>query len=154
MANFIGAAIGPLTRVARAQRGFLRNIVAAPLIYGVAIPILLCDLGVSLYQAACFRLWGVGQVPRSAYVRFDRHKLRYLNPLQKLNCVYCSYANGVFAYFVEVASKTEKFWCPIQEAAPRPSAHRRYGSFLGYGDGANIEEQLARQRAELIEERD
>jgi hypothetical protein len=152
VADRIGVAIGPLARVARAQRGFLRNIVAAPLIYGVAIPIILCDLGVSLYQAVCFRLWDVAQVRRGLFVRFDRHKLPYLNPLQKLNCFYCSYANGVFAYFVEVASKTEKYWCPIQEVAPPPSAHRRYASFLRYGDANDIDEQLARQRAELSKE--
>ncbi|MBY0565486.1 MAG: hypothetical protein K2P58_15050 [Hyphomonadaceae bacterium] len=152
MGNVLATATGPLARVARAQRGFLRNIIAAPLIYGVAIPMMLCDLGVSLYQAVCFRLWGVAQVRRSAYVRFDRHKLPYLNLLQKLNCFYCSYANGVFAYFVEVASKTEKYWCPIQEATLPLSAHSRYDSFLKYGDGADISEQLARQRAELTRE--
>jgi hypothetical protein len=152
VANVFSAAVGPLARLARAQRGFLRNIIAAPLIYGVAAPVIFCDLGVSLYQAVCFRLWDVAQVPRSAYVRFDRHKLPYLNPLQKLNCFYCSYVNGAFAYFVEVASKTEKYWCPIQEATPPPVAHRRYASFLEHGDGADIDEQLARQRAALTKE--
>lgn len=152
MENLMGGAVVPLVRVAHAQRGLLRNIIAAPLIYGVAVPIVLCDLGASLYRAICFRLWGVARVRRSVYVRFDRHKLPYLNPLQKLNCVYCSYANGAFAYFIEVASKTEKYWCPIQEASPPPSAHRRYASFLAHGDGADIDAQLARQRAELAKE--
>jgi hypothetical protein len=28
----------------------------------------------------------------------DRHRLGYLNVIEKANCVYCSYANGVVAY--------------------------------------------------------
>jgi hypothetical protein len=118
------------------------------------LPVLLCDIAVSLYQAICFRVWGISQVRRSAYIRFDRHKLAYLDPIQRLNCLYCSYANGAFAYFVEVASKTEKYWCPIQEAEPPPAAHRRYASFLAHGDAENLRARLARQRADLLQEDD
>lgn len=30
------------------------------------------------------------------YVVFDRRHLAYLNAIEKLNCAYCEYGNGVF----------------------------------------------------------
>ncbi len=36
--------------------------------------------------------------PRGAHFTFDRHRLGYLNLIEKLNCDYCAYANGLFAY--------------------------------------------------------
>ena len=36
---------------------------------------------------------------------FDRGGLKYLNLLERLNCAYCSYGNGVLAYGVEVAAR-------------------------------------------------
>jgi len=47
-------------------------------------------------------------------VVFDRAGLAYLNALEKLNCAYCSYGNGVIAYAREVAARTEQYWCPIK----------------------------------------
>ena len=35
----------------------------------------------------------------------DRNKLRYLNALEGPNCMYCSHANGLLAYVVEIAGR-------------------------------------------------
>jgi hypothetical protein len=37
--------------------------------------------------------------------------------IEKINCAYCSYANGAIASVREMASRTEIYWCPIKHAA-------------------------------------
>jgi hypothetical protein len=129
-------------------------ILTAPIIYSLIIPLVLLDAWVSLFQAICFRVYRVPQVKRSRYMVFDRAGLAYLNALEKLNCAYCSYANGVIAYMREVASRTEQYWCPIKHAKRVCGAHPRYAGFEEYGDGERYHEALARLRAEVRAERD
>lgn len=131
------------------------NILSMPFIYAVVAPLALLDVVVSLYQSVCFRIWSIPLSARSEYIRFDRHKLRYLNALQRVNCAYCSYAQGVLAYAVDIASKTEKYWCPIQHEEPPVAPHSRYRSFLIFGDGADLEARWNKLRLDLeSEERD
>jgi hypothetical protein len=108
----------------------------APLIYGCIIPFVLIDLFISVYQAFSFPLYGIPKVRRSDYIVFDRGKLCYLNLLERINCAYCSYGNGVMAYVVEVAARTEQHWCPIRHAHRIEHPHDRYSHFLPYGDAA------------------
>lgn len=129
-------------------------VLTAPIIYSLIIPLVLFDAWVSLFQAVCFRVYGIPQVQRSRYLVFDRAGLAYLNALEKLNCAYCSYANGVIAYVREVASRTEQYWCPIKHAKRVYGAHPRYAGFEEYGDGEKYNEQLERLRADLRAERD
>ncbi len=75
---------------------------------------------------------------------FDRQKLGYLNLVEKLNCAYCSYGNGVLAYVSEIAAKTESYWCPIKHAQKMRSYHRWYGDFAAYGDAENYQADLER----------
>lgn len=113
------------------------HIVAMPFIYAVVVPIALLDALVSLYQWICFPIWSIPQTARSRFLRFDRAKLAVLNPLQKLNCFYCSYANGVLAYATEVASKTEQYWCPIKHADEPADVHKRYKAFARHDSDHN-----------------
>jgi hypothetical protein len=121
----------------------------APIIYSLIIPFAIADLWVSIYQAICFRVYAIPQVERSRYMVFDRAGLNYLNALEKLNCVYCSYVNGVIAYVREVGSRTEQYWCPIKHARRVLGAHPRYAEFAEYGDGERYHEQLAGLRNAL-----
>src|ERR1700728_804517 len=123
-------------------------ILSAPAIYALIIPLLLLDLFVAVYQAACFPVYGIPHVRRSDYLVFDRGQLAYLNVLEKLNCAYCSYANGLLAYVREVASRTEEYWCPIKHARRVLGVHPRYGSFVDYGDGDAYRHDLERLRTE------
>ena len=75
----------------------------------------------------------IAQVRRSTYIVIDRHHLAYLNAIEKVNCVYCWYANGVFAYVREVAGRTEQFWCPIRHAKRVRAPHAHYREFVDYG---------------------
>jgi len=129
-----------------------RNILSAPFIYSMAIPFAILDLAVTLFQAVCFRLYQIPRVRRSKYIVLDRQYLSYLNGIEKFNCVYCGYANGVISYAREVTSRTEQYWCPIKHARSLPGAHRRYNQFLEYGDGEDLETRLYRYREELRKE--
>jgi hypothetical protein len=106
----------------------------APVIYAGIVPFLLLDLFVSVFQAVCFPIYGIAKVKRADYLVFDRHHLAYLNALEKLNCAYCSYANGLIAYTREIASRTEQYWCPIKHARRVIGTHARYATFDDYGD--------------------
>lgn len=134
------------------SRAKLGHIVTAPVIYSLIVPFLILDLWVSLYQAICFRAYGIPQVRRRDHVRIDRHQLGYLNALQKLNCVYCGYCNGLISYVREIAARTEAFWCPIKHAGPVRRPHERYAQFLDYGDAEGFREGLDASRAALQKE--
>jgi len=123
-------------------------ILTAPAIYALIIPLLLLDLFVAVYQAVCFPVYGIPRVRRRDYLAFDRGQLVYLNAIEKLNCEYCAYANGLLAYVREVASRTEEYWCPIKHARRVLGVHSRYGSFVDYGDADAYRHDLERLRAE------
>ncbi|MGC1458993.1 MAG: hypothetical protein WA825_12000 [Steroidobacteraceae bacterium] len=124
-------------------------VLTAPLIYSLILPFALLDAFVTVYQAVCFRVYGVPRVPRGDYMVFDRGLLAYLNAIEKLNCLYCSYANGLIAYVREVASRTEQYWCPIKHARRVIAAHDHYAAFLDYGDAEAYHLDLPRLRQEL-----
>ena len=130
----------------------LKHILSAPIIWSV-LPAALCfDLIVTIYQASCFPIYGIPKVKRSEYIVFDRQYLNYLNLIEKFNCAYCSYFNGVIAYIQEIAASTEQFWCPIKHARRISMIHSRYQHFLAYGDGKayrNTKEQIRRNFDDL-----
>lgn len=130
----------------------LRSVISAPFIYAMVIPLAFLDITVTLYQHICFRLYGIVRVKRSRYVVMDRHQLAYLNGIEKLNCLYCGYGNGVIAYAREIVARTEQYWCPIKHARKVVGTHRRYHKFTSFGDGENYKEQLIKLRDELREE--
>lgn len=126
----------------------LTQIACAPFVYGLVVPLMLLDIGIFFYQRVCFTFWGLPRNTRSEYVIFDRRHLAYLNGIQKLNCMYCGYANGVLALAREVASQTEQYWCPIKHAARMRGTHDRYRNFLEYGDaeGFHLKSNTYRQQ--------
>jgi len=123
-------------------------ILSAPAIYALIIPLLLLDLFVAVYQAVCFPVYGIPRVRRWEYLVFDRGQLAYLNVIEKINCAFCSYANGLLAYVREVASRTEEYWCPIKHARRVLGTHSRYGNFVDYGDADAYRHDLERLRAQ------
>ena len=125
------------------------NLMSAPILYSLIAPIALLDLWISIYQALCVPIYGIARVRRSTYIVIDRHHLAYLNAVEKLNCVYCAYANGVLAYVREVAGRTEQYWCPIRHAKRVQAPHSHYREFVDYGDGEGYHRELPVQRAKL-----
>ncbi len=127
-------------------------ILTAPVIYAGVVPFLLLDLFVTVYQTVCFPIYGIAKVKRANYLVFDRHHLAYLNALEKLNCAYCSYANGLIAYVREIAARTEQYWCPIKHARRVVGTHARYALFDDYGEGEGYPERLAERRKALAKD--
>jgi hypothetical protein len=127
-------------------------VLTAPVIYAMIVPLAFLDLAVTLYQHVCFPVYDMPRVRRGAYVFIDRHQLGYLNGLQKLNCVYCGYANGVVAYAREVAARTEQYWCPIKHSRALPDPHDRYPGFVAFGDAESFRKRLEAQRAGLADD--
>lgn len=131
----------------------LRHILSAPFVYAMIIPIVMLDIFLLVYQQSCFRLYRIPRVSRADYVVIDRHRLAYLNLFEKINCVYCGYGNGLFAYAVEIASRTEQYWCPVKHARRVKSTHARYEQFVAYGDGEAYRRQRRDFRKNLSEEK-
>ncbi|MFT4585090.1 MAG: hypothetical protein ACI915_004460 [Gammaproteobacteria bacterium] len=130
----------------------IRNIVTAPVIYSIIVPIVLLDITLTAYQALCFPLYRIRKVNRTAYVIVDRHQLSYLNSIEKLNCVYCGYVAGVLAYAREISARTEQYWCPIKHAHKILDPNRRYARYADYGDGEHYHAMHAQMRRELAAE--
>ena len=133
------------------RRTRLLVVLTAPVIYAVVVPLAALDLFVTVYQAVCFPIYGIAKVRRRDHVVIDRHNLAYLNAVQKLNCVYCGYGNGVIAYAREVSARTEQYWCPIKHARRVKGVHPYYGNFCDFGDAEGFQRQSPRLRRALRE---
>lgn len=120
----------------------LKHILSAPLIWSCIIPVILLDVTVSIYHWVCFPLYGIPKIKRQDYIVFDRQYLNYLNMVEKINCAYCSYVNGLFAYLQEIAARTEQFWCPIKHARRIKSLHSRYQKFISYGSAEKYRAEI------------
>ncbi len=127
----------------------LATLIVAPAVYGLILPLVLLDLSVYVFQLVCFTAWGMERVRRSDHVIVDRHRLAYLNGIEKLNCAYCGYANGVIAYAREAASRSEQYWCPIKHALRVRTPHQRYRRFVNYGDAEGFRARLDALRREV-----
>jgi len=83
-------------------------------------------------------------------MRGNRHEeLPYLNVIEKFNCFYCSYANGLASYVREIGARTEQYWCPIKHARRIRDAHTHYNRFFAFGDAESFARGLERLRKEL-----
>lgn len=142
---------------ARMKTGVLRwlftsrpqNLLTAPLIYSMAVPLVLLDVGVSLYQLICFPVYRMARVRRADYFVYDRQHLGYLNVIERFHCQYCAYANGLMAYATEIVARTEQYFCPIKHARKIIGTHARYAHFLDYGDAADYAARLEEFRRAL-----
>jgi hypothetical protein len=131
-----------------------RNVISAPVIYAMIFPFLVLDLAVTPYQFACFPLYRIPRVRRSRFIILDRHQLDYLNGIEKLNCVYCGYANGLMGYVREIVARTEQYWCPVKHARKIIDPHRRYARFADFGDADEYRTHVRRMRESLAQETD
>ncbi len=125
----------------RSQR-FFGHLFSLPFIWLPLVAIIFLDLLVYLYQAICFPIYGLEKVRRRDYIQIlDRARLEYLEPYEKLGCMYCGYANGFFLYAKEIAGRTEKYWCGIMhEKKPgfKVQTSQVEQNFSRYGDEADF----------------
>lgn len=128
-----------------------RSVLSIPFIYPVLLPFVLLDLAITLYQWVCFPLYRIPIVQRKHHFVFDRSHLAYLNLIEKINCAYCSYGNGLMSYGREIVGRTEKYWCPIKHARKMLHGHPYYHGFADFGDAESYRAQLETLRKELAE---
>jgi hypothetical protein len=125
-------------------------VVTAPLIYLGIIPFWLLDLFLTLFEGVSFPFYGIPRVRRADYLICDRGRLKYLNLVERLNCMYCSYADGLCAYATEVAARTEQHWHPIKHARRLRAPHSRYPHFFDYGDAQQYYRQVETVRSDFV----
>lgn len=120
----------------------IRHILSLPFIYSIIFPALILDIFITLYQLVAFPLYKIPKVKRNKYIIYDRRFLDYLNVIQKMHCLYCSYVNGLFAYAVEIGARTERYWCPIKAANKIDTPHPWYKDFADYGNPEDWNEKF------------
>ena len=98
------------------------------------IPAVILDFFATLYVWTAFPLYKIPGVNRSDHFIYERRFLDYLNIVQKINCIYCSYVNGLFSYATEIGARTERYWCPVKAAHQPKSYHDWYKDFADYGN--------------------
>ena len=118
------------------------SFLTAPMIWFCLVPAVFMDLVVTVYQAVCFRAYKIPRVRRGDYIVIDRHALAYLNAIEKLNCIYCGYFNGLITYIQEIAARTEQYWCPIKHARRIATIHSRYKYFFQYGNADDYKKRV------------
>jgi len=95
---------------------------------------------------SCFPLYKIQKVDRKKYIVVDRQHLSYLNSIEKLNCMYCGYINGLISYSREIVARTEQYWCPIKHAKKVLGPHQRYAHFADFGDPKDRRQHVAKMR--------
>lgn len=119
----------------------LKHIIVIPILSTMIIPIIILDLWVEIYHRLCFPLSKISYVERKKYIKIDRFKLKYLTFFQKIYCIYCGYANGIIAYWKEIAARTEQYWCGIKhqkDANHISQEHQDNMNFAEYGDQSDF----------------
>lgn len=153
-AHFTKAMTAQHRKLAKTVASYVResklfNVLTAPVIWVVLVPVVLLHAMASVFQWFCFPVYGIPKVRQSDYIIMDRRMLSYLNPLERLNCSYCEYTNGVLAYVQEIAGRTEQYWCPIKHAIHVKTRHSRYSHFLDFGDAEHYRERIEEVRRDF-----
>jgi hypothetical protein len=114
------------------------HFISSPFIYGLGITLILFHIVLEIYHQVAFRLYNLELVDYKKYIKIDRYKLSKLTILQKINCVYCGYANGLLPYAVAIAAETEKYWCGIKHNFDdnskfiEPAHHKDFAEYQEY----------------------
>ncbi|MCK9351428.1 MAG: hypothetical protein WCT49_02455 [Candidatus Paceibacterota bacterium] len=105
-------------------------IAVSPVIYSGIFFIALLDLYVIILQYVCFPAYGITRAERKGYFIFERMYAKFLNFVQKVNCGYCSYGNGLVAYSSEILNRSEFLWRDDGETQRGSFAQMRRAGFV------------------------
>jgi len=102
------------------------DIIATLSTYACLLPLVFMDIFIWQFQNIYFRTSGIPLIERKKYVILDRFRLGKLSIWQKINCLYCEYANGVVGYAKAVVNQMELYSCAIKHSAhPLGQEHQR-----------------------------
>jgi len=127
----------------------LVQLFSAPVVYVMIVPAVLLDMMLFVYRNVVSRVFKIEFGKRSDYIVYDRQYLGYLNVVEKLNCLYCAYFNGLMQYASSIAARTEFYFCPIKHAKKIAYKHEYYDTFLTYGDDDAYQKKLKELRKDL-----
>ncbi|RJQ16755.1 hypothetical protein C4573_01680 [Candidatus Woesearchaeota archaeon] len=96
--------------------------------YICLFPLMLADIFARQFQFVYFGLHDIPKIKRSDYFAMDRQLLSKLTFFQKMNCMYCEYANGVVAYIKAVVNQMEIYSCAIKHVH-QPEGHEHQHDF-------------------------
>ena len=117
------------------RRRWFRHFISMPFIYIMIFPLIILDVFLEIYHRVCFPLYGLPYVSRKKFIVIDRYKLKYLSFIEKINCAYCGYANGLLHYASKIASETEAYWCGIKHKKDSDFVEpKHHEDFVEYGD--------------------
>lgn len=118
-----------------------RYLLSAPFIYSMIMPAIFWHICIEVYHQTCFRLYGIPLVNYRQYFVYDRQLMAWLNPWEKINCIYCSYVNNLIRYSSEIGGRTERYWCPIKYYRRIENSHSQYNKFIATTDPKKIHKQ-------------
>lgn len=121
----------------------------APFIYSVLIPLVILDVLITLAQKVSFPIYGIPTVRRRDYFQFNRHKLKNLPFMHKVNCIYCEYVNCLLEYSVEISARLEYYFCPLKHKTRPKNPHRLYDDFIEHNDKCDLEEKIQTRRKKI-----
>jgi hypothetical protein len=102
------------------------NILAAISCYICIFPLVLVDFFLWQFQNIYFKVYEIPLIDRKKYVVLDRYNLKKLTLWQKINCLYCEYANGVVGFSKAVVNQMELYSCAIKHVhQPLGQEHHR-----------------------------
>jgi hypothetical protein len=110
----------------RLQANSLLVPIGGVVIYSMIIPLIIIDVWATIYQFVYFNVMGIPMIKKSDHISFERWDLDKLNLWQKINCVYCEYANGILAWVKAVGVQTEIYSCAIKHTHLKiPKTHEK-----------------------------
>ncbi len=101
----------------------IRHIISIPFIYGLGVSLIIFHIILEIYHQIAFRLYGLNLIDYKKYIKVDRYKLPKLTLVQKFNCTYCGYVNGLLPYAVAISAETEKYWCGVKHDVDKSSKY-------------------------------
>ncbi len=61
------------------------KLLSAPIVYSMIFPIIILDIFLTIYQWICFPIYKIKKIKRKDHIVMDRHRLKYLNSIEKVN---------------------------------------------------------------------
>jgi len=119
----------PQAGLPSARRAFPLVVLSGIVIWLMIIPLFFLDICTAVYHAVYFTINSMPKVPRADHIVIDRQRLTKLNWGQKLNCMYCDYANGVLSWVKAIANTTEAYSCAIKHARTAKGQEHQSGYY-------------------------
>ena len=118
-----------------------REYLFSPLVYIFVVPAIMFHIALELYHRSVFWGYKIPYVSSKDFFIFDRHNVQQLNFIEKLNCLYCSYVNGLMGYAKEIAGRSERYWCPFKHKKDPAQPHSHYMKFIEFDDSLNTKDK-------------